>query len=47
MVGDFNFLFDSKLDAEGGNPTTKKKSLAKLTELKKSYDLCDIWRVRI
>ena len=46
MVGDFNFLFDSKLDAEGGNPTTKKKSLAKLTELKKSYDLCDIWRVR-
>ena len=24
----------------------KKNSLAKLTELKESYDLCDIWRVR-
>ena len=24
----------------------KKKSLAKLIELKESYDLCDIWRVR-
>ena len=24
----------------------KKKSLAKLIELKKSYNLCDIWRVK-
>ena len=24
----------------------KKKSLGKLIELKESYDLCDIWRVR-
>ena len=24
----------------------KKKPLAKLIELKESYDLCDIWRVR-
>ena len=24
----------------------KKKSSAKLIELKESYDLCDIWRVR-
>ena len=38
MVGDFNLLFDSKLDAQGGNPTMKKKSLAKLIELKESYD---------
>ena len=45
MVGDFNLLFDSKLDAQGRNPTIKKL-LAKLTELKESYDLCDIWRVR-
>ena len=42
MAGDFNLFFDSKLDAQGGNPTIKKKSLAKLIELKKSYDLCDI-----
>ena len=27
MAGDFNLLFDSKLDAHGGNPTIKKKSL--------------------
>ena len=42
MTGDFN----SKLNAAGGNPTLKRKSLAKLIELKEAYDLCDIWRVR-
>ena len=46
MAGDFNLIFDSKLDAQGGNPTMKKKPVAKLIELKESYDLCDIWRVR-
>ena len=30
MPGDFNVLFDSKLDTQGGNPTMKRKSLAKL-----------------
>ena len=38
MAGDFNLLFDSKLDAQGGNPTLKKKSLAKPIELR-TYDL--------
>ena len=46
MAGDFNLLFDSKLDAQGGNPTMKKKPIAKLIELKESYGLCHIWRVR-
>ena len=46
MAGDFNLFFDSKLDIQGGNPTVKKKSLAKLIELKENCDLCDIWRVR-
>ena len=46
MAGDFNLIFDSKLDAQGGNPTLKKKPLVKLIELKESYGLCDIWRVR-
>ena len=46
MAGDFNILFDSTLDAPGGNPTMKKKSLVKLIERKESYDLCDISRVR-
>ena len=43
MVGCFNLFFNSKLDAVGGNPTLKRKSLAKLIELKEAYDLCDIW----
>ena len=34
MSGDFNLFFNSKLDAQGGNPTLKRKSLAKLIELK-------------
>ena len=46
MTGDFNLFFDSKLDAQGGNPTIKKKTLAKLIELKENYDLRDILRVR-
>ena len=36
MAGDFNILFNSKLDAQGGNPTIKRKSLAKLIEFKES-----------
>ena len=42
MTGDFNLFFDSKLEAQGGNPTLKKKSLAKLIECKETYDLCFI-----
>ena len=42
----FNLFFNSKLEAQSGNPTLKKKSLAKLIEFKETYDLCDIWRVR-
>ena len=46
MARDFNLFFDSKLKAQGGNATLKKKSLAKLIEFKETYDLCDVWRVR-
>ena len=46
MAGDFNLICNSKLDTAGGYPTLKRKSLAKFTELKETYDLCDIWRVR-
>ena len=46
MAGDFNLFFNSNLDTAGGNPTLKRKSLAKFIELKEAYDLCDIWRVR-
>ena len=37
MAGDFNLFFNSKLDAAGGNPTLRRKSLAKLIELKEAY----------
>ena len=38
MAGDFSLFFGSKLEAQGGNPTIKKKTLAKLIELKEIYD---------
>ena len=41
--GDFNLFLNLKLDAKGGKPAIKKKkSLAKLIQLKESYDFCDI-----
>ena len=46
MAGDFNLFFNSKLDAAGGNPTLKRKYLAKIIELKEDYDLGDTWRIR-
>ena len=46
MAGDFNIFFDSKLDAQFVNPIIKNKSLAKIIEIKESYDFCVIWRVR-
>ena len=46
MARDFHLFFNSKLDAEVGNPNIKKNPLAKLIEFKESYYLYDIWRVR-
>ena len=39
-------MFDCKLDTSGGNPILKKKSLAKLIEIKEALYLFDIWRIR-
>ena len=44
--GDFNLIFDCKLETNGGNPVLKKKSLTKLIELNESLNLCDISRMR-
>ena len=44
--GNFNLIFDQKFDASGGNPILKKKSTAKLIEIKETLFLCDIWRTR-
>ena len=46
LGGDFNLHFDSKLEAKGGKPVLKKKSIAKMIELLENFDLCDIWRIR-
>ena len=42
MAEDFNLYFNSTQDAAEGNPPLKRKSLAKLIELKDAYDLYDI-----
>ena len=39
-------FFDQKLESVGGNPILKKLAVSKLIELKKSLNLCDIWRIR-
>ena len=36
--GDFNFHFNSKLEAKGGKPTLKKKSIVKMIELLKVWN---------
>ena len=39
-------IFDQKFDATGGNPILKKKSIAKLIEIKEPIFFSDIWRIR-
>ena len=45
IPGDFNISFNSKLEAKGGNPLPKRKSISKLVDIKESLDICDIWRI--
>ena len=44
--GDMNIIFDVLLDASGGNPTLKKRSIAKMLNINEKLDVCDIFRVR-
>ena len=46
FAGDFNVIFDRRLDAKGGNPKIKNHSISKLIKIKEKMDLCDIWRIR-
>ena len=46
FVGDFNIIFDSFLDAQGGNPILKKHTVAKTIQIKQRLNLVDIWRIR-
>ena len=44
--GDFNLIFDCKLESNGRNAVLKKKSIAKLIEVNESLNLCDNWKIR-
>ena len=44
--GDFNLIFDSQLDSDGGNPRLKIQSLSKLISMMSENELCNISRVR-
>ena len=46
LGGDFNTIMDLNLDSKGGNPSFKKRTFAKMTELIETFELCDIWRLR-
>ena len=46
FAGDSNIFFSAKLEARGGKPILKRKSITKLVHIKESLDICDIWRIR-
>ena len=46
LAGDFNLFLDTTLEAKGGSPCLKKKSVAKLIKIEEHFDLCDIRRLR-
>ena len=43
---DHNFIFDEFLDAKGGSPSLKFKSIETMQTVMSDLDLCDIWRLR-
>ena len=46
LGGDFNFIMDKTLDAQGGTPHLKQASIAEITKIAEKHDLCDIFRIR-
>ena len=45
-AGDWNLIFDTKMDSLGEKSKLKRKSLYQLKSLMSSYNLIDIWRIR-
>ena len=45
--GNFNLIFNVKLDRHGGNPVFKNRSVRKIYELKETYNLTDILKNKI
>ena len=46
FMGDLNFIFDVQLDALGGNPTLKARSITSFISIKEKLDVSDIFRIR-
>ena len=46
ITGDLKNFFDASLDAKGGTPTLKSRSINKLIELNRMLDLRDVCRIR-
>ena len=44
--GDFNIIYDVKLDTDSGSPSLKLSSISKLESIKEYLNICDIFRVR-
>ena len=44
--GDLDVIFDKSLDADGGNPTLRIRSVTKIHALMAENELCDIFRNR-
>ncbi|NQY31445.1 MAG: endonuclease/exonuclease/phosphatase family protein, partial [Flavobacteriaceae bacterium] len=46
LMGDLNFIFDIELDALGGNPKLKNRTIASFTSIQDKLDISDIFRIR-
>ena len=46
MGGDWNFILDNHLDAEGGSKVLKLSSISELSKINEKFDLCDLLRLR-
>ena len=44
-AGDWNLIFDTKMDSLGGKSKLKHKSIYQLKSLMSSYNLIDIWHI--
>ena len=45
LGGDFNIIFDTQLDADGGFPCLKVGTIQNLMDIISEYGLCDIFQV--
>ena len=45
-AGDWNLIFDTRMDSLGGKSKLERKSIYQLNSIMSSYYLIDIWRIR-